>query len=163
MLGERPLVLDREFSYLELLLNLVEEQLNFVIRLNLVSNPPKFFDGEGQEVALTISPGETVIHNGVWYKGQACVNLIGTWKKGFSMPLCLTKIASRVHLIGRKAKNGDVIPACSSCSSKGSPSLLLIAALSWTMPLLLSLPSFTFLSQLMSDLQKTRPCKPNAL
>jgi hypothetical protein len=87
MLGERPLVLDREFSYLELMLNLVEEQVNFVIRLNLRANPPKFFDQDGQQVALTISPGETVIHNHVWYMGKACVNLIGTWKKGFSEPL----------------------------------------------------------------------------
>jgi hypothetical protein len=97
MLGERPLVLDREFSYLELLLNLVEEQVNFVIRLNLGSHPPKFWDGEGQEVALAISPGETVIHNRVWYKGQACVNLIGTWKKGFSTPLwVMTNLEAKI-------------------------------------------------------------------
>ena len=82
MLGERPLVLDREFSYQELLLNLMEERIHFVIRLNLGSHPPKFYDQEGQEVALTISPGETVIHNGVWYKGKVAVNLIGFWKKG---------------------------------------------------------------------------------
>ena len=87
MLGERPLVLDREFSYLELLLNLMEELVNFVIRLNLRANPPKFFDQDGKQVALTISPGETVIHNRVWYMGKACVNLIGTWKKGLSEPL----------------------------------------------------------------------------
>jgi hypothetical protein len=86
LLGERPLVLDREFSYLELLLNLAQEQVNFVIRLNLGSHPPKFWDADGQEVALTISPGETIVHNRVWYKGQACVNLIGTWGKGFSEP-----------------------------------------------------------------------------
>jgi hypothetical protein len=77
LLGERSLVLDREFSYLELLLNLVEEQINLVIRLNLGSHLPKFWDGDGREVALTISPGETVIHNRVWYKGKVCVNLIG--------------------------------------------------------------------------------------
>lgn len=87
MLGERPLVLDREFSYLELLLNLMEELVNFVIRLNLRANPPKFFDQDGKQVALTISPGETVVHNRVWYMGKACVNLIGTWKKGLSEPL----------------------------------------------------------------------------
>jgi hypothetical protein len=45
LLGERPLVLDREFSYLELLLNLAAEQVNFVIRLNLGSRPPKFWCG----------------------------------------------------------------------------------------------------------------------
>ena len=87
LLGEKPLVLDREFSYLELLLNLIEEHVHFVIRLNLGSHPPKFFDQEGQEVALTISPGETVIHNQVWYRGKAPVNLIGVWKKGLAEPL----------------------------------------------------------------------------
>jgi hypothetical protein len=74
LLGDKPLVLDREFSYLELLLNMIEEQLKFVIRLNLGSHPPKFCDQEGQEVALTISPGETVIHPSVWYKAQVRVN-----------------------------------------------------------------------------------------
>lgn len=87
LLGERALVLDREFSYLELLLKLVEEQVNFVIRLNLGSHPPKFWDGDGREVALTISPGETVVHNQVWYKGEVGVNLIGTWGQGFKDPL----------------------------------------------------------------------------
>lgn len=87
LLGERPLVLDREFSYLELLENLVEEQVNFVIRLNLGSHPPKFWDSDGREVALSLSPGETVVHNRVWYKGKVCVNLIGTWGKGFKNPV----------------------------------------------------------------------------
>jgi hypothetical protein len=87
MLGERPLVLDREFSYLELMLNLVEEQVNWVIRLNLRANPPKFYDQDGKEVALTIMPGETVIHNHVSYKGKVGVNLIGTWNKGLAEPM----------------------------------------------------------------------------
>ncbi len=96
LLGERPLVLDREFSYLELLLNLVDEQVNFVIRLNLGSHPPKFWDAAGREVALTISAGETIIHNQVWYKGKVCVNLIGTWGKGFSEPLwIMTNLEAR--------------------------------------------------------------------
>jgi len=82
LLGERPLVLDREFSYLELMLNLMEEQINWVIRLNLRANPPKFYDSDGKEVALAISPGETVILNKVWYMGKALVNVIGIWKKG---------------------------------------------------------------------------------
>jgi len=81
------LVLDREFSYLELLLHLVEEQAHFVIRLNLGSHPPKFCDADGKEVALMILPGETVLHRRVWYKGQVCVNLIGTWQKGRLEPL----------------------------------------------------------------------------
>jgi hypothetical protein len=87
LLGERPLVLDREFSYLELMLNLFEEQINWVIRLNLRANPPKFYDQDGKEVALTISPGETVTLNKVWYMGKALVNVIGTWKKGLDEPM----------------------------------------------------------------------------
>jgi hypothetical protein len=87
MLGGRPLVLDREFSYLELMLNLFQEQINWVIRLNLRSHPPKFYDDDGQEVALTISPGQTVVLNHVWYMGKVCMNVVGTWKKGLSEPL----------------------------------------------------------------------------
>lgn len=87
LLGERPLVLDREFSYLELMLNMLEEQVNWVIRLNLRANPPKFYDEDGQPVAVTISPGETVIHNYVWYMGKVQVNLIGIWNKGFTDPM----------------------------------------------------------------------------
>ena len=47
LLGERPLALDREFSYPELLLRLVEEQVNFAIRLDQGSHAPKFWDAEG--------------------------------------------------------------------------------------------------------------------
>lgn len=87
MLGGRPLVLDREFSYLELMLNLFEEQINWVIRLNLRANPPKFYDDDGKEVALTISPGEIVVLNHVWYMGKVCMNVVGTWNKGLTEPL----------------------------------------------------------------------------
>lgn len=87
LLGERPLVLDREFSYLELMINFLEEQINWVIRLNLRANPPKFYDADGKEVALTISPGETVILNKIWYMGKVRVNVIGTWKKGLDEPM----------------------------------------------------------------------------
>jgi len=87
MLGGRPLVLDREFSYLELMLNLFEEQINWVIRLNLRANPPKFYDDDGKEVVLTISPGETVVFKHIWYMGKVCMNIVGTWKKGLAEPL----------------------------------------------------------------------------
>ncbi|BAJ62893.1 putative transposase for insertion sequence element [Anaerolinea thermophila UNI-1] len=87
LLGERPLVLDREFSYLELLLHLVEEGVNFVFRLNQGSHPPKFWDADGKEVVLSLSPGEKVSHSALWYKGKVCVNLIGVWKKGLAEPL----------------------------------------------------------------------------
>ena len=84
LLGERPLVLDREFSYLELLENLVIEGINFVIRLKV---GPNFCDGEGKPVALSVSKGETRILNKVFYKGKVFVNVIGIWQKGFSEPM----------------------------------------------------------------------------
>ncbi|MEM4203368.1 MAG: hypothetical protein QXS54_04790, partial [Candidatus Methanomethylicaceae archaeon] len=91
LLGERPLVLDREFSYLEGLRYLVEAQVqvHFVIRLNLGSHPPKFWDAEGREVHLEVGQGEgeTVIHREVRYKDEVCVNLIGTWTTGCAEPL----------------------------------------------------------------------------
>jgi len=84
LLGERPLVLDREFSYLELLENLVTEGVNFVIRLKV---GPKFYDGAGKPVALSIQQGETRILNKLFYKGKVFVNVIGVWQKGFSEPI----------------------------------------------------------------------------
>lgn len=58
-------MLDREFSYLGLLLNQVEEGIHYVIHLNLRSYQVKIYNQDGQEVALIISAGETVILNGV--------------------------------------------------------------------------------------------------
>jgi len=84
LLGERPLVLDREFSYQELLENLVTEKVNFVIRLN---TKVSIFDQQGQAVALSVAKGETRILNKVFYKGKVFVNLVGMWRKGFSEPM----------------------------------------------------------------------------
>jgi Transposase DDE domain len=84
LLGNRPLVLDREFSYLELLETLVAEQVNFVIRLK---TGPNFCDGEGKPVTLSIQKGETRILNKIFYKGKVFVNVIGIWQPGFSEPM----------------------------------------------------------------------------
>jgi len=84
IIGDRPLVLDREFSYLELMENLVFEELNFVIRLKV---GPKFTDQEGKLVALTVAKGETRIINKVFYMGKVFVNLIGVWKEGLTQPM----------------------------------------------------------------------------
>ncbi len=61
--------------------------MKFVLRLNLGGHPPKFWDAEGREVELALSPGETEIHPGVWEKGTVCVNRIGVWKKGLAEPV----------------------------------------------------------------------------
>jgi hypothetical protein len=84
LIGDRPLVLDREFSYLELMENLVFEGLNFVIRLKV---GPKFIDQEGKLIALTVAKGETRVINKVFYMGKIFVNLIGVWKEGFTQPM----------------------------------------------------------------------------
>lgn len=87
LLGEKPLVLDRDFSYLELLENLRTEHVHFVIRLNLRSHPPHFTNAKHRSVALEIAPGETEIYRQLYYKDRALVNVIGVWKLGLSEPL----------------------------------------------------------------------------
>lgn len=84
LLGEKPLVLDREFSYLELMQALVVEQVHFVIRLKLGAH---FFDSEGKRVALSVKKGEMRILNKVFYMGKVFVNLIGWWHEGFNEPM----------------------------------------------------------------------------
>jgi hypothetical protein len=89
LLGERPLVLDREFSYEELMEILYIEHIQFVIRLNLGDQhkQPRLIDGDGEPVSLFIRPGETVIRPNVYYLGTVRVNLIGYWHKSLSKPL----------------------------------------------------------------------------
>ena len=84
LLGDKPLVLDREFSYLGLMEALVLEKVNFVIRLK---EGARFTDREGNLVALSVRKGETRTINKVFYKGKVFVNVIGIWKEGFSKPL----------------------------------------------------------------------------
>jgi hypothetical protein len=84
ILGDKPLVLDREFSYIELMENMTKEAINFVIHLK---EGPNFCDGEGKPVTLSIAKGETRILNNVFYKGKVFVNVIGIWREGFSRPL----------------------------------------------------------------------------
>jgi hypothetical protein len=84
LLGEKPLVLDREFSYLELMQALVTEDLNFVIRLKV---GPNFFDQEGQPVLLSVQKGEKRLIPKVFYMGKVFVNVVGWWKEGLSEPM----------------------------------------------------------------------------
>ena len=84
LLGEKPLVLDREFSYLALLQALVMEEVNFVIRLKLGAH---FFDQQGKRVSLNVKKGETRILNKVFYMGKVFVNVIGWWQEGLHEPI----------------------------------------------------------------------------
>jgi len=89
LLGDRPLVLDREFSYEELMEILYIEQIQFVIRLNLGDQhkQSRLVDADGEPVKLYIQPGETFIRPNVYYLGTIKVNLIGYWRKGLGKPL----------------------------------------------------------------------------
>jgi hypothetical protein len=86
MIGDKPLVLDREFSYEGLLEDLVSENIHFVIRLN-TGNGVSLLDEEKKPISLTIAPGQTVCHKGVYYRGRVKVNLVGYWKPGLKEPL----------------------------------------------------------------------------
>jgi len=86
LLGKRPLVLDREFSYHDLMEVLTLEHINFVIRLN-VGKGVRIMDEGGRLVDLSIEPGQTVIRPNVYYLGKIKVNLIGFMKKGLAKPL----------------------------------------------------------------------------
>jgi Transposase DDE domain len=89
LLGERPLVLDREFSYAELMETLYIEHIQFVIRLNLGDQhrQPRLIDADGEPIKLFIRPGEKVIRPNVYYLGTVKVNLIGYWRKSLSKPV----------------------------------------------------------------------------
>jgi hypothetical protein len=86
LLGDRPLVLDREFSYQELMEILTIEHIQFVIRLN-VGNGVRIVDEDGKPVKLLIHPGDTIVRLNVYYLGKVKVNLIGYLQKGLSKPL----------------------------------------------------------------------------
>jgi len=89
LLGDRPLVLDREFSYEELMEILYIEHIQFVIRLNLGDQhkQPRLINADGEPVKLFIRPGETVIRPNLYYLGTVKVNLIGYWRPSLSKPL----------------------------------------------------------------------------
>jgi hypothetical protein len=90
LIGTRPIVFDREFSYRELLHSLVEEGVHFVIRLNMGAHPPRFYYDAEQKRSLRLSiapinkPG---IYRQVYYMGEVCLNVIGIWRFGFKEPL----------------------------------------------------------------------------
>ena len=88
LLGERPLVLDREFSYLSLLENMVAEEVNFVIRLKMGKPQVTFTNAEGRRIKPTIKQdGKPKAYHQLYYKGEVLVNLIGVWYPGFKKPL----------------------------------------------------------------------------
>jgi hypothetical protein len=90
LIGPRPIVFDREFSYRELLNSLVDEGVHFVIRLNMGANPPLFYyDAERkQRLQLLVAPiNKPQIYRQVYYMGEVCLNVVGIWRYDFSQPM----------------------------------------------------------------------------
>lgn len=90
LIGSRPIVFDREFSYCGLLRSLVEADVKFVIRLNTGSVPPNFYyDAEQKHpLQLLIAPiNKPQIYRQVYYMGEVCLNVIGIWQYGFKSPM----------------------------------------------------------------------------
>lgn len=87
VLGDRPLVLDREFSYLELLEYCQASGIHFVIRRHLGSHPPKFYYDDDREVVLQARRGPPEVYQQVLYKGRVAVNVVGAWRPEFAEPL----------------------------------------------------------------------------
>ena len=85
LLGERPLIMDREFSYGGWLLSQLKEVgIHFLVRLNTARHPT-FIDKEGRRKHLSPAPGEKVFLEGLQYKGE--VNVADLWERGHPEPL----------------------------------------------------------------------------
>jgi hypothetical protein len=90
LIGSRPIVFDREFSYCGLLKSLVEADVQFVIRLKMGANPPNFYYDEEnkKQLRLLIAPiSKPRIYRQVYYMGEVCLNVIGIWQHGFKEPM----------------------------------------------------------------------------
>lgn len=90
LIGQRPIVFDREFSYLILLRSLVAADVRFVVRLNMGAHPPCFYyDAEQkQSLRLLIAPiNKARIYRQVYYMGEVCLNVVGIWRYGFKDPI----------------------------------------------------------------------------
>ena len=86
LLGDKILVLDREFSYELMFAEIAETDMRYAIRLK-TGNLPTILNEEGEKISLTVGIGEEVHYEGVYYKGKVKVNLAGKWEKGFKEPL----------------------------------------------------------------------------
>lgn len=88
LIGDTPLVFDREFSAQRWLDALSESGCSWVVRLNKGSGV-KFTDEEGEEIPLSVEKGEKREVKGVYYRGRTKVNVVGVWREGFKEPLWL--------------------------------------------------------------------------
>ncbi len=86
LVGETPLIFDREFSAQRWLKALEEAGCEWVVRLNTKSKV-KLKDAEGEEVPLFVGEGEREQMEGVYYRGEVKVNVAALWREGQKEPL----------------------------------------------------------------------------
>jgi len=86
IIGDLPVIFDREFSYGGLLKDFEAEKTHFVIRLNQ-GNKVKLYDQNHNEVELSIGYGKRKIWKNLLYKNEIKVNVAACWMKGFNNPL----------------------------------------------------------------------------
>jgi hypothetical protein len=86
LVGETPLVFDREFSAQCWLETLEEARCEWVVRLNTKSGV-KITDEQGEEIPLLIEKGENREIKGAYYRGEVKVNVGGIWLKNQKEPL----------------------------------------------------------------------------
>jgi hypothetical protein len=86
IIGDIPVIFDREFSYNGLLKDFEAEGKNYIICLN-TSNHVGFTDSNGRKVELSIACGKEKAWSGLYYKGETKVNVAARWTKGFKKPL----------------------------------------------------------------------------
>lgn len=86
LVGDTPLIFDREFSAQKWLDALEQAGCSWVIRLNKNSGV-KFSDEQGEEIPLIIDKGERVEIEGVYYRKETRVNVAGVWWEGCKEPL----------------------------------------------------------------------------
>lgn len=86
LVGDTPLIFDREFSAQKWLDALEQTGCSWVIRLNKNSGV-KFTDEQGEELPLLVEKGERREIEGAYYRGITKVNVVGVWREGFKEPL----------------------------------------------------------------------------
>ncbi len=86
VVGDRPLVLDRGFSFLGMYQALRGLGIGWVVRLNLGLRPT-LTDGEGRRLEPVVRPGEKRVWRGERDLGEVEGNLVGYWEEGWSEAL----------------------------------------------------------------------------
>jgi hypothetical protein len=86
---DKPVVMDREFSYAGLLEDMVELGMEFVVRLNNASGVHITLakNDSSRRVSLNLPKNDKRVYRHVYYKETIPVNLIGIWHKEEKEPL----------------------------------------------------------------------------